>query len=449
MYPPDQVHQPRSTRDVLQWARQAERDGKPKYGVKGVSVLARSIDIVKAIPIDYMHAVLEGVTKSLMAHWFDTKYHHLRFYLHRQLKEIDKMLLRIKPPYDVPRVPQSIASSLKYWKASEYCSWLLFYSLPILKYYLPPDYVYHLALLVSAMHILLSAEISSDHLSKANQMLHIFYQLIPSLYRKELCTINVHSLIHLTSCVQRWGPLWSYSCFGFENMNGFLKKHCHGTRNVIPQMVRALHTRQSLPSLKRRLDKNETNKTLAFLQRVSLHKDDDPYPPADFLGRVKIRAPTDEEKRALSEAGFEAPATMAIYPRCRVGRLVIHARTSSREKVRDNSICSVRCTAGDENQMTFGSVQLICCFANMHVAIICLFEHTYEGVLSDLPAANHPELAIDNLINLFVYKVKKLSLSNKTIAIAIEHITEKCIHIPVKYSPTDFIVKLPNTFEHH
>ena len=92
------THQARSTRDVLEWAQQAEQTGKPVKVVKGTSVLSRSLDVVKCIPVDYMHAVLEGVAKTLTTSWFNGKYHGLRFYLKHQMEDIDKMLLRIKPP---------------------------------------------------------------------------------------------------------------------------------------------------------------------------------------------------------------------------------------------------------------------------------------------------------------------------------------------------------------
>ena len=47
---------------------------------------------------------------------------------------------------------------------------------------------------------------------------------MPELYGDESCTLNMHSLIHLSTFVKMWGLLWVYSCFGFENMNGHLKK---------------------------------------------------------------------------------------------------------------------------------------------------------------------------------------------------------------------------------
>ena len=49
------------------------------------------IAIPSQCPIDYMHAVLEGVTKKLMQnYWFCSKHHGKRFYLLKDVHEIDK-----------------------------------------------------------------------------------------------------------------------------------------------------------------------------------------------------------------------------------------------------------------------------------------------------------------------------------------------------------------------
>lgn len=159
------------------------------------------------------------------------------------------MLLRIKPPHDFRRSPRPIETTVKYWKASEYRAFLLFYAIPLLSGFLPPDYIHHLSLLVSSIHILLGTKIAPSDLEAARHMLKSFYQLVPKLYPQELCTTNVHSLIHLCDCVQRWGPLWCYSAFGFENLHGYMRKHCHGTRNVLPQLIHAVQTRQALPTI--------------------------------------------------------------------------------------------------------------------------------------------------------------------------------------------------------
>ena len=53
---------------------------------------------------------------------------------------------------------------------------------------------------------------------------------------KEKMTMNVHLLQHLPLCVRQFGPLWSFSCFAFESLNGFLSGCIHGNR-YIPQQV--------------------------------------------------------------------------------------------------------------------------------------------------------------------------------------------------------------------
>ena len=48
--------------------------------------------------------------------------------------------------------------------------------------------------------------------------------------------MNIHLLSHLVDCVKCWGPLWAYSCFVYETMNGHLKKLFHGTKNMSKQV---------------------------------------------------------------------------------------------------------------------------------------------------------------------------------------------------------------------
>lgn len=49
--------------------------------------------------------------------------------------------------------------------------------------------------------------------------------------------MNVHQLRHIVDCIKNWGPLWGYSCFPFESVNGHLKRHFHETRNMNAQVT--------------------------------------------------------------------------------------------------------------------------------------------------------------------------------------------------------------------
>lgn len=53
---------------------------------------------------------------------------------------------------------------------------------------------------------------------------------------KQFQTFNVHQLLHLAEVVRDLGPLWSNSCFPFEDYNGDLRDLFHGTKNVDGQV---------------------------------------------------------------------------------------------------------------------------------------------------------------------------------------------------------------------
>ena len=48
---------------------EAQEIGEAVNGIKGRSSLESIVDLVNGIPIDYMHCVLEGVTKKLLDMW--------------------------------------------------------------------------------------------------------------------------------------------------------------------------------------------------------------------------------------------------------------------------------------------------------------------------------------------------------------------------------------------
>ncbi len=77
-----------------------------------------------SVPVDYMHAVFEGVTRWLLHSWFDCKHHSQPYNLGRHMKKINQCRIKHCPPYELSRAPHSIECHLNYWKASELRSWL-------------------------------------------------------------------------------------------------------------------------------------------------------------------------------------------------------------------------------------------------------------------------------------------------------------------------------------
>ena len=364
---------------------------------------------------------MEGVTKTLIIKfWMQGKYHNLRFYLLRTVKEIDKRLIAIKPPHEFRRSPRPLETTVKYWKASEFRAFLLFYAIPILIDYLPADYIHHLNLLVKSIHILLGTSIHPANLKNAELMLSTFYQTIPHLYPEELCTINVHNLIHLCDSVRRCGPLWAYSCFGYESMNGHLKKHCHGTRNVLPQLVRNV-----------RFHQNSSGQ-----QRVSDTTKD------GVRGRVRQKMLLSEYVTALQEGQFHVPSsTVPVFSRYKLNNVVYQVWNCGR--LRNSSICKFRKANGS---IAFGSIHCFCLCDKVPVAIIATFPSVKDAFEDVHPSGVH-ELNKNRLTNSCIFRAEKLAVPYNFEAVHASSIIVKCVQIPSQFF--DYVVPLPNMIEHH
>ena len=96
-----------------------------------------------ALDLEYQHSVCLGTMRQLASLWLDSKQHEEDWYLGTTTSIIDMQLLAIKPPVEVTRAPRSI-NDRKYWKASEWRSFLLFYALPVLNSILKKKYWHHL-----------------------------------------------------------------------------------------------------------------------------------------------------------------------------------------------------------------------------------------------------------------------------------------------------------------
>jgi hypothetical protein len=51
--------------------------------------------------------------------------------------------------------------------------------------------------------------------------IRIYYQGDPK--RLPVCTLPIHSLLHIADCIKGWGPVWCYWSFPMERFCGHLK----------------------------------------------------------------------------------------------------------------------------------------------------------------------------------------------------------------------------------
>lgn len=239
----------RTMTENLQHVAQALESSTPVYGVKGPSPLmnVKGFDVIHGIPPDCLHAVFLGVTRQLTGLWVDSRNHDQNFYIGGHINTVDCRLEAIRPTSELTRLPRSLAQRA-YWKGSEWRSWLLFYSLVVLRGILPDRYLRHLMLLVDAVFRLSRDKIDSADMQTANASLTKFVILFKDLYGDENLSFNVHQLLHLTPAVKNWGPLWSFSSMWFEGYIGTIQKLFHGTQAVPMQIARSFQILQGIKS---------------------------------------------------------------------------------------------------------------------------------------------------------------------------------------------------------
>lgn len=204
-FPEDEVKLRNKTRMLLQAGKVIENPRLiHRKGVKGHSIISiiPGLDLSTCVAPEYMHSLLLGAVKLFLCAWFlSNETWNLKLFI----KDVDNLLLNIRPPNTFNRMPRSITLCGS-WKASELLNWLLFYSVPIMMNYLPPDKFQHWILLVSATYILLQKKIDKEDLKKADLLLRLFVRDIKVLYSDRLLTYNTHQLLHLSLFVSRWVP---------------------------------------------------------------------------------------------------------------------------------------------------------------------------------------------------------------------------------------------------
>ena len=152
-YKPDEMII-RTEDTYLKQVQKSEQENTIIDGIKGSTYIANWLNLPTSTIIDYMHASLLGTTKHILNIWLSLKNKKNQFYLGSQLGEIDEIILRIKYPIEFPRQQRSLVRHIKYFKASEYRTFLFYIALPVLKNFLPRIYYAHFVQYIIFMRLL-------------------------------------------------------------------------------------------------------------------------------------------------------------------------------------------------------------------------------------------------------------------------------------------------------
>lgn len=239
---------------MIDYTADKEKSAEVAKGIKGPSVLMnlQYFDLAEGMVPDYMHSVLLGVIKfhtEILLTSVGTAYYIGK---PNQLALINRRLTSIVCPTKITRSPRSIYDR-RLWKASEWRSWLVWYSLTCLRGILPDKYLLHLALLVTAIQICLQDVITPDMLENARVLLIKYVIKVQKYFGKESMRYNVHLLLHITKSIENWGPLWTHNAFSFENENRLLLQLKTSPYLVTIQIARRYIFYKSIPAFTRNI----------------------------------------------------------------------------------------------------------------------------------------------------------------------------------------------------
>jgi len=222
------------------------------------SPLENLMGMVSQFPFDYMHLVCLGVMRRLLNIWVHGP--SATALKKNQVIEISGKLLNFRSLilYEFSRKLRSL-KDLAHWKATEYRLFLLYIGPCALEGILPPDKLNHFMLLHVAMSILTDPFLSNSLAGYADALLHKFVQKFSKYYPAYPIVYNIHSLVHLSNDVKKYGHLDNFSCFSYESYLGKLKKLIRGTKNPLKQVAHRLHEKCIVEEMKENDDKAKTS----------------------------------------------------------------------------------------------------------------------------------------------------------------------------------------------
>lgn len=361
-------------------------------GTKGEMALLTLpfFDCVWGFPIDYMHGVILGVTSQLWTIWSSCC--NGEFYLTKQKQaDINNRMKCIQPPHEIHRLPRPISDSAK-WKASEWRSWLLFYSYPCLLGLLDDTALNSFMLFSRSIHCLLQRHITPAMLLQCEVDLLTFVSECNMFYSVRAMTFNIHILLHIVESVKQSGPLWATSCFPFESANYLIKQQVNGPNGLYQQISKKL---LQLRTFQGELTSNSTGsseKAYSFCKEILQYR--------------KVKHAHENNGSNAIFIGFEASLmdpelpNVRYFNRCIYSGAIYHSKLYTRPKKTNDTVVLMKnkkiveitnfCCIGNENRISGNEliVKEITAGANMKIShirqVVEIKSNVVDAMLTDI-----------------------------------------------------------------
>ena len=169
-----------------------------------------------------------------------------------------------------------------------------------------------------------------------------------------------------------------------------------------------------------------------------------------FLGRLQRKSLKESEKRAIEiyTGTLLTSDTIMVAARMMSKHVIFHSQKHVTPTTVTNScVCCFKTDIGDL-QLAY---ILFFCHTTVPLAVVRVLKKTGNSVFKDLSEPQNQDLVgiCSSVTNCFFHEVMKLSVESTLQAINVEKIISKCVHVPLKRQDTDYIITIPNPYEHH
>lgn len=214
------------------------------------------IDMIHAFPLDYMHLLLLGVMKKLLLIWLSGD---LRVRMNgNNILLLNNLLDKISDTQSrIFSRPSRSIDDLKYWKSTEFRTFLLYTGPVVLKTILSPELYSNFLNLHIATKICIRNEFE-PHLDIAHQLYLDFVASFEECYGAHLISSNVHNVVHLVECVKRFGVLDNFSAFPFESALGRVKFLIKKNQQELQQVAKRIIENRGILIRGKKLLEDET-----------------------------------------------------------------------------------------------------------------------------------------------------------------------------------------------
>ena len=184
--------------------------------------------------------------KKCLNGWVYGNYNFKTKFSGRDIEYLSEMLIscNIRRPTELHRAIRPL-KNLKFWKGSEYRTFLLYLGPVLLKDILAGP-VYQNYIYLFCATTILSCSAYLKHIDVAEKLLFEFTKTFSDLYGKDAIGSNVHNLCHVVNDVKKFGSLTDISAYPFENFLFSLKSLVRTGNRPLAQIAKRLTEMQSL-----------------------------------------------------------------------------------------------------------------------------------------------------------------------------------------------------------